>query len=167
LTFADMARAQAQGLALQAAFGNINTDNPDLTRFRERNGKMIQYHGTSDPLIPIQGSNLYYFRVAKTMGGYSSIRQFYRYFQIPAMSHCHDIGSVDGTAGVSPKADPPLPAPSQLFTALVDWVEKGEAPNDIRISNSGGSNIRPLCAYPAKLKYIGGDRASAGSYVCK
>jgi Tannase and feruloyl esterase len=83
------------------------------------------------------------------------------------MGHCLGVGSVNGVAGVSPAADPPLPAPGQFFTALMDWVEKSESPENIVLRNASDSTGRPLCAFPTKLRYVSGDRALATSYACK
>jgi hypothetical protein len=167
LTYEDLAHASAEGVAKQPAFANINTDDPDLTAFRKRNGKLIHYHGMADQLIPAQGSDHYYARVAARMGGYTGIEKFYRYYPIPAMGHCFGVGSVNGMQGVSPAAEPPLPAPKQLFNALVDWVEKGQAPDKLTLTNSSKSLSRPLCAFPKKVKYVGQDRSSADSYTCE
>lgn len=61
----------------------LGTDNPDLTRFRDRGGKVIVLHGLADQQIPVQGSIDYYDRVQKQTGdrsarrssrGYSSCR---------------------------------------------------------------------------------------------
>jgi hypothetical protein len=43
-------------VALQSSFGNINTDNADLTRLRDSGAKVITYHGLADQLITPQGS---------------------------------------------------------------------------------------------------------------
>jgi len=166
LSYADLARAQALGQSMQLRFGNINSDDPDLRAFRARGGKLIQYHGLADQVIFSQGSTNYYARVAQRMGGYDRLQQFYRYYQIPGMGHCHGIGSVDGLPGVSPAAEAPLPAPDQLFSKLVNWVEKDQAPSDIVLNSASGRISRPICAFPAKTKYIGGNRAVAMSYRC-
>jgi hypothetical protein len=165
LSYAGMARAQREGAVLDSAFGGINTDNPELTKFRDRGGKMLFYYGMADQLIPIQGATQYYANAAKKMGGYAALQRFYRYYPIPGMGHCFGAGSVNGIAGVSPVADPPLPAPGQLFTALTEWVEKSAPPEEIVLRNANASS-RPLCAFPAKLKYLSGDRALATSYAC-
>jgi hypothetical protein len=47
----------------------MGTDNPDLSAFRARGGRLIMYHGWSDPLIMPQGSSLYYEQVVNTLGG--------------------------------------------------------------------------------------------------
>lgn len=118
----------------------------------------------ADNLASIQGSLQYYDRVAARMGGYTAIQDFYRLYPIPGMGHCFGA-SVNGMAGVSPSSDPPVPRQNQLYEQLVAWVEENKAP-DITLQNPSGSVKRPLCAYPLKLKYVGGDRHEAASYTC-
>lgn len=167
LTYAELANASAQGVALQASFANINTDNPDLTAFRDRGGKMLMYHGLADVLIPPQGSINYYTRASNLLGGYAAAQQFYRLFMVPGMGHCSGVGSANGTAGVSPAANPPLPATNQLFNVLVDWVENGKAPETIVVETVDKAVSRPLCLYPKKLAYVSGDVNAAASYACR
>ena len=167
LSYAQLANASDRGKALQTAFANINADNPDLTRFRDRGAKLLAYHGLADQLIPSSGTANYYERAAKAMGGIDALQKFYRYVEIPAMGHCAGVGSVNGLAGTSPAANPPLPAPNQLFTALTDWVEKGVAPDALVLQNADKSLARPLCTYPKKIAYLGGDVKAASSYACR
>jgi hypothetical protein len=77
------------------------------------------------------------------------------------------VGSVNGLPGVSPPADPPLPSREQIFDALVTWVERGIPPDDLVVTNSKRTLSRPLCAYPTKLVYTGGDVRVAQSYACR
>lgn len=158
LSYADLSNAWDRGVALQTAFGNINTDNPDLSAFKGRNGKMIMYHGLSDDKIFPQGSINYYNRVATQMGGIASIQSFYRFYLVPAMGH----GFTNGTA--NPNANPPLPTNDQLYKALTEWVENGNAPGTLPASVTGKS--RPLCLYPLKATYTSGDPNQAASYTC-
>lgn len=41
----------------------LNANNPDLTRFQERGGKLLGFHGWADPLVPPQDFVNYYLRV--------------------------------------------------------------------------------------------------------
>jgi hypothetical protein len=167
LSYKDLALARDQGIKLQSAFGNINTDNPDLSAFASKHGKIVSYHGLADPLIPIEGTINYYSRVVAKMGGLEQVQSFFRFYEIPGLGHCFGVGSVDGCFGVSPSADPPLPAPGQLFQVLQSWVEQGTIPENITVSNAKGSIKRPLCVFPKKVVYVGGDRALAESYSCR
>jgi feruloyl esterase len=59
----------------------------------------------------------------------------------------------------------------QLYDVLTDWVEKGKAPTRIEISSAVTPTFpvaksRPICLYPAKATYVGGDVNVASSYVC-
>lgn len=158
LDYAGLATAWDRGVALQAAFSNINTDNPDLSAFKARNGKLIMYHGLADVLIPPQGSINYYHRVAEQMGGMASVQGFFRLYLVPGMGHSFSNGTSNPTAA------PPLPTNAQLYALLTDWVEKGSAPG--AITASAATKSRPLCVYPQKPGYTSGDPNQAASYTC-
>jgi feruloyl esterase len=167
LTYASFAHALSQGAVLNSAFGNIDTNNPDLSAFRDRGGKMLTYHGLSDPLVAPQSSIDYYTRTAHLLGGDAATQQFHRLFLVPGMGHCTGIGSVNGITGVSPQANPPLLTAGQMYNALVDWVENGNAPTTLTVTTADNSISRPLCMYPKKLTYVSSDVNAAASYTCK
>jgi feruloyl esterase len=164
LSYAALSNAYDQGVALQSAFANINTDDPDLGRFALRGGKMLVYHGLADTLIPPQGTTHYYTRLSDRMGGDAVVRNFYRLFLVPGMGH----GLSNGTT--NPAANPPLPTIDQLYGALTAWVEGGNSPERIDISaaasGSSPASSRPICMYPTKATLTGGDPGVATSYVC-
>ncbi|MDP3812395.1 MAG: tannase/feruloyl esterase family alpha/beta hydrolase [Hydrogenophaga sp.] len=162
LTYGDLTNATLQGSLLQSNFGNINTDNPDLSGFKARKGKVLMYHGLADNLIMPQGSLNYFHRVAGQMGGIPAIQDFFRLYLIPGLSHA---GRLTGTATT------PLPqAPSgrdELFTALRDWVESGTVPGRMEVRSSNDAVSLPLCVYPLKITYNGsGLETDATSYSC-
>jgi feruloyl esterase len=171
LSYRDFARAQEEGTRLQPEFGYVNSDNPDLRGFRDHKAKMIQYQGTADQLLPIQGSINYYTRVAEKMGGFTEIQKFYKFYPIIGLNHCGFTNFVNGVAGVSPPAKQRLPefedARRQLYSTLIDWVEKGAEPPTLTLGNATRTDTRPFCAFPQKLKFKGGDRSAAASYVCQ
>lgn len=164
LSYAELANAADRGVALQPQFGDINTDNPDLSAFRNRGGKLLSYHGLSDTLIMPQGTINYYNRVAAQMGGIPATQSFYRFYLVPAMAH----GFANGTA--NPNANPPLPTNDQLYRLLTDWVENSNAPGTITATAaataSTAAKSRPLCLYPLKATYTSGDPNQAASYTC-
>jgi feruloyl esterase len=168
LKYVDLAFAYNQGVAFQPSFGNINTDNPDLTKARDSGARILSYHGLADQLITSAGSINYFTRVSNVVGGAVETSKFNRLFLIPGMGHCAGVGTVSGSAG--PAADTnsvPLPAPGQLFNALVDWVEHGNAPSSVVISSANSSVTMPICAYPKKATYSGtGAITAAASYAC-
>ena len=131
------------------------TDNPDLSAFRARGGKLVMWHGQSDPLIYPGGSIDYYERVRGRMGG-AETESFLRFFLAPGVGHC------GGGAG---------PAPSGQFESVVRWVEEGAAPDTlqaIRRDQSGAvARTRPLCQYPLVARYRGqGSTDEAANFAC-
>lgn len=169
LTYVDLANAYHQGIALQPHFGHINTDNPDLRPARDSGAKILSYHGTADQLITPAGSVNYYTRAAAVAGGNAELNKFNRLFLVPGMGHCNGVGAVSGTAGPAADANRvPLPAPDQWFNALVDWVEKGSAPETLVLGSADASVSMPVCAYPRKATYRGtGSITAAASYTCQ
>ncbi|WP_244119516.1 tannase/feruloyl esterase family alpha/beta hydrolase [Burkholderia gladioli] len=171
LAYADLARAYAQGISLQASFGNINTDDPDLSGLVRAGAKVLHYHGLADQLITPSGSINYYERVASRMGGVAAVQQFDRLFLVPGMGHCSGYGGVPGTAGpVQSAGTMPLPAADRqdLYANLVDWVENGKAPTSIHLSSADGSASQPICMYPTKATYTGtGSIRDAANYRCQ
>ncbi len=124
----------------------IGSDNPDLTRFRDRGGKSIIFHGLADQQIPAQGTIEYYQRVQRQMGGPQRTAEFSRLFLLPGLNH--------GFRGAAPS-----PNPAALFDALIRWVEEGRAPErlEAELRDSSGKLIRarPVFPYPQVASYTG------------
>lgn len=145
------------------------TDNPDLSAFRARGGKLIMYHGWSDNLIMPQGTTRYYERVKQTMGS-NNAEEFSRLYMVGGMGHCSGGTNVDqfgqGSSGAVPKEPK-----TDVFRALMAWSEKGVAPNEIVASRIAGGVVtrtRPLCPYPQVAKYLGtGSTDAAESFRCE
>ena len=135
----------------------IGTDDPDLTRFRDRGGKVIIYHGLADQLIPAEGTVDYYKRVQQRMGGAEKTSRFARLFLAPGVDH--------GFRGAGP-------TPTGLMDAIVRWVEEGHAPKKLiaerRDSTGKVIQTRPLFPWPQIAKYKGtGSTDDAASFVAQ
>jgi len=132
----------------------VNAKSTDLKKFVARGGKLIQYHGWTDPQIPSGSSTSYYEDVVKAMG--SNVKDSYRLFMVPGMNHC---GGGDG------------PASFDMLTALEQWVEQKKAPDSIpaaHVTNGQPDRTRILCPYPQVATYKGsGDPNSAANFSCK
>jgi feruloyl esterase len=133
----------------------LSTDNPDLTAFRDRGGKILLWHGWSDQLIYPEGTIDYYQRVQARMGGPGDTSKFARLFLAPGVSHC---------------AGGPGPQPDGQFEAVVRWVEESKAPDTLRaVRRENGAVIRtrPLCPFPSIAKYKGtGSTDDAANFAC-
>ena len=135
----------------------LATDNPNLKTFHKHGGKLVMWHGWSDPVIMPEGTIDYYEKVVKRNGGkLEQTQQFARLFMAPGVGHSF------GGAG---------PQPQGLFDSVVNWVEKGEAPESILASKSVGevgTRTRPLCPYPAVAAYKGsGSTDDASNFSCE
>jgi feruloyl esterase len=146
----DIARAE------EVDENTINALDPNLKPFIDRGGRLIQYHGWSDPQISPGNSVEYYQRVLKALGGAARIDANYRLFMAPGMAHC------GGGSG---------PSTFDMLTALEQWVEQGKAPDQIIASRSVKGVVdrtRPLCPYPQVAAYKGsGSTDDAANFVCK
>jgi len=161
LGYAQLSDAYDRGVALQPSFGNINTDNPDLSAFKNRGGKMLTWHGLADELITPQGTVNYYNSIVANMGGLSDVQSFYQLYLVPGAGH----GDPNGTS--NPTAEIPFFTPTQFYDALTAWVEKGTRPDALTLQVPGAAaKTRPICVYPKKITYTSGDAGLAASYTC-
>jgi hypothetical protein len=156
---ADLARAEAWDPGIAAT-------NPDLSAFKARGGKLIQFHGWADALIPTENSINYYESVAERLGGAQQTEGFYRLYLVPAMGHCGGAYGVD------------------WITALEQWVEGGRAPDEVMgkrlaparfgppapgpAAPTADLGSRPICAYPRMAVYKGsGAAGDPTSFACR
>ncbi|MDQ0038459.1 feruloyl esterase [Variovorax boronicumulans] len=173
LDYVGLANVYTQGVALQPFFGNINTDNPDLSGLRDAGTKLLTYHGLADGQIPSQGSINYFTRMAAQMGGNVASQAYARLFLIPGYGH-YAIESID-PATLQRISGTKLPLPrlfhqggDDLFLALRNWVENGNAPSRIDLQSTDNSVSMPICVFPQKATYAGaGPVTAAASYSCK
>ncbi|WP_323494269.1 tannase/feruloyl esterase family alpha/beta hydrolase [Sphingomonas sp. 10B4] len=93
----------------------FDATNPDLSGFEARGGKLILFHGWSDPHISPINTIAYHEAVRRRMRGKAD--GFERLYLMPGMYHC------SGGEG---------PAEFDLLSAVIAWVETGRAPNAIQ-----------------------------------
>ncbi|MDP3821252.1 MAG: tannase/feruloyl esterase family alpha/beta hydrolase [Burkholderiales bacterium] len=139
----------------------------NLAKLKNRGAKMMVYHGVSDAIFSSDDTTAWYDGVAKNNSGDAS--NFARFYRVPGMGHCSGGPSTDQF---------------DMLTPLVNWVEKGQAPDSVIATARGAGNVagantdvpstwspsrtRPLCHYPKVAKYKGsGDIELAASFSCQ
>jgi hypothetical protein len=127
--------------------------DPDLKKFRQSGGKLIMTYGWADQILqPLMGVSYYESVVAKNG---KDTADFARLFMVPGMAHC--------AGGVGPDRN-------DAVTAVIDWVEKGKAPDQLiasKLTNGQVVRTRPLCPYPQVARYKGqGSIDEASNFSC-
>jgi hypothetical protein len=128
----------------------------NLTSYFGHGGKILYFHGWSDPWFSALDTLQYYERMAKSSGGFEKVRaQSSRIFFVPGMGHC------GGGPATLDNFD--------LLTAVVNWVEDGKAPDYvIATGHDFPGRSRPLCAWPQHAQYKGsGNPEDAASFSCQ
>jgi hypothetical protein len=125
----------------------------DLSKFRKSGGKLLMTYGWADQILqPLMGVK-YYESVQKKHG--KETADFVRLFMVPGMTHC--------AGGIGPDRH-------DAVTAVIDWVEKGKAPDQLiasKVTNGQTVRTRPLCPYPQVARYKGqGGIDDAASFAC-
>jgi feruloyl esterase len=143
-------------------------DASNLDGVRNRGGKIMVYHGTSDPIFSSDDTLRWYGELSK-FNGVIKASDFARYYPVPGMNHCSGGPATDQF---------------DMLTPLVNWVENGVAPGAVTATargagNAGGVNAdvpstwaanrsRPLCPSPQVARYNGsGSIELASSFSCQ
>jgi hypothetical protein len=160
--------AATNSLYTESSLSFMRPPNPaNMGALKGRGGKIIVYHGVADPIFSVDDSEAWYKDLQAANGGDAS--NFARFFRVPGMGHC---------------AGGPATDQFDALSALVSWVEHGQAPDRLVATargagNAGGLNpdlpaswaanrTRPLCPYPLVARYNGtGDVESAASFSCR
>jgi feruloyl esterase len=138
-----------------SAWDAISARSSNLDAFRAHKGKLIVYHGVSDPVFSVNDSAAWWREVNQRYNGKAA--ETVRLFVVPGMNHCGGGEATDQFDALS---------------SLMQWVEQAQAPETI-IAKAGASTPwpgreRPLCSYPKTARYAGrGDSEKAGSFICK
>lgn len=144
----------------------FDSNNPDLSAFQRRGGKLIVAIGTNDTLAST-GAQLDYYEALVQRMGRSQLDGFARLYVLPQRGHGLQ-GSTHTLTGTGRSvAATPLPSQFDRLTALQKWVEQGEAPaRSVQVSGAGGATGL-MCSYPQYPHYQGGEPLQAGSWRCQ
>jgi pimeloyl-ACP methyl ester carboxylesterase len=136
-----------------------DVNNPRLKEFRKAGGKMLIYHGQGDPVFSVNDTINWYEKLQANYKGKAG--DFVRLFVIPGMNHCSGGCATDQF---------------DALTALMSWVEKGKAPNQLLAQVDAANyelpkdwsttRTRPLCVWPKIAKYVSGSIETDTSFAC-
>lgn len=126
----------------------------NLTTFAAHPGKLIFYHGDSDPWFSPLDTFEYYKNMAAANGGEEAVAKWSQFYFVPGMSHCGGGKALDTF---------------DFLGAMVNWVEKGVAPTEVIATGKAfPGRSRPLCAYPKHAQYKGqGNTENAANFECR
>ena len=133
----------------RTAAAALSATDPNLDAFRENGGKLLIYHGWSDAALSVHASIEY---VDAVYARDESARDDVRLFLMPGVLHC---------------AGGPGPWMVDLIEAAEQWDETGTAPDELVAGFAEGGGARPLCAYPQRAVYVGGDDRDPASFACR
>ena len=126
----------------------------NLSTFSSHGGKLIFYHGDSDPWFSPLDTFGYYKEMVNANGGLDTVSKWSQFYFVPGMGHCGGGQALDQF---------------DLLGAMVNWVEKGAVP--LSITGKGKTfpgRTRPLCPYPRHAQYKGqGSIEDAINFECR
>jgi hypothetical protein len=140
--------------ALHASDPLVEPASTNLSTFSASGGKLLFFHGDSDPWFSPLDTLEYYNSLAAANGEADKVAGCSRIFLVPGMGHC----------GGGPALDQ-----FDMLSAVVNWTEKGVAPEAVIATGSAfPGRSRPLCAYPKHAQYTGkGDSNDARNFRCQ
>jgi tannase/feruloyl esterase len=132
----------------------VDSMSTNLTTFSSHGGKLIFYHGDSDPWFSPLDTFDYYKDMASANGGPDAVSKWSQFYFVPSMGHCGGGQALDQF---------------DLLGAMVNWVEKGRTPESVTAKGKAfPGRSRPLCPYPKHAQYKGqGNTEDASNFECR
>jgi feruloyl esterase len=132
----------------------LGSTNADLRPFFARGGKLLIYHGWSDPQVTPYNTINFFHKVLATQGG-AGVGSSVQLYMVPGMNHCQGGPGTDSFDKVR---------------AIEDWIKTGSAPSRIEaahLTNGTIDRTRPLCPWGQVAKWNGtGSTDDAANFAC-
>jgi feruloyl esterase len=132
----------------------LNSGNPDMKAFFARGGKLLLYHGWSDPQVtPL--NTVDFFNKVLTLHGNDVAGKSVQLYMVPGMNHCQGGPGTDTF---------------DKMGAIEQWLRTGTAPDRIpasHLTNGTVDRTRPLCPFGQVAKWNGtGSSDDAANFAC-
>src|SRR5262245_7413202 len=132
----------------------LGSTNADLRPFFARGGKLLMYHGWSDPQVTPYNTINFFQKVLATQGG-AGVGASVQLYMVPGMNHCQGGPGTDSFDKVR---------------AIEDWMRTGSAPSRIdaaHLTKGVIDRTRPLCPWGQVAKWNGtGSTDDAANFAC-
>jgi feruloyl esterase len=132
----------------------LGSTNPDMRAFFDRGGKLLLYHGWSDPQVtPFNTVN--FFKKVVASRGSAAVGKSVQLYMVPGMNHCQGGPGTDVFNKVA---------------AVEQWIQAGTAPERIEASHLTDGKVdrtRPLCPFGQVARWNGsGSSDDAANFAC-
>jgi feruloyl esterase len=132
----------------------LGSTNADLRPFFARGGKLLIYHGWSDPQVTPYNTINFFHKVLETTGG-AGVGTSIQLYMVPGMNHCQGGPGTDVFDKVG---------------SLEEWIKTGWAPARIdaaHMTNGVVDKTRPLCPLGQVAQWNGtGSTNDAANFAC-
>ena len=166
---------------LQQSKGRHAFDPARLSALKQSGGKLILWTGMAEQAVP-PGNIVTYTEALDDLHGAGERESFVRTFLVPGLHHCFGGDCA------------PTDTPDKMLEAAAAWVEDGQAPDAVILSNPvraavagerqglamGGevteaaTRTYKICSFPQRARFVGGldnpedlDVSNAENWVCE
>lgn len=144
-------------IAYERFYASIQTGYTDLTPLQSHGGKLLHFHGESDPSVPPPSSVRYHEAVRSLMypdstpDNATELSDWYQFYLIPGAAHC------------STNSLQPGPYPADNMQTMIDWVENGITPTALNATVASGTyagEVQQLCQWPNRPVWASNDSST-------
>jgi len=132
----------------------LGSTDPNLRTFFGRGGKLLLYHGWSDPQVTPYNTVDFFQKVVASQGG-AGVGTSIQLYMVPGMNHCAGGPGTDNF---------------DRMAAIEDWIKTGSAPKRIEAwhaTNGTTDRTRPLCPFGQVAKWNGsGSTNESANFAC-
>ena len=125
-----------------------------MRAFFARGGKLLLYHGWSDPQVTPYNTIDFFQKVVASQGG-AGVGTSIQLYMVPGMNHCPGGPGTDTF---------------DRMGAIEEWIKTGTAPKRIEASHVTSGTVdrtRPLCPFGQVARWNGsGSTNEAANFAC-